>query len=401
MSKKTIRTADVQGQRVLIRADFNVPLDASSISDDRRIRGALPTIQHVIERGGRAILMSHLGRPKGEGYEAAHSLEPVARRLGELLGTSVAFPSHDCTDDAAADAVASMGDGDVLLLENLRFHPGEKGGDASFASSLAKLGDVYVNDAFGTCHRSDASMVALPRAMGDKPRVIGFLVERELQYLGEALARPERPLVVVLGGAKVSDKIGVVRRLLELADDVVIGGAMASTFCKALGHRVGSSRIEQDRIADAKAMIDEAARHEVNLHIPFDHVCSTVFSDHAGDIDVYEDDIPDRFMALDIGPKTQSHFADVIRKAKTIVWNGPMGVFEWAPFRIGTKAIARAIADATERGATSIVGGGDSASAVEMFGLAEAMSHVSTGGGASLALLEGGPMPALDAVEDA
>ncbi|RMH11689.1 MAG: phosphoglycerate kinase, partial [Planctomycetota bacterium] len=326
MAKKNVTSVDVAGKRVLIRVDFNVPLDDGKITDDRRIQAALPTIRSVIERGGRAILMSHLGRPKGEGYEASSSLKPVAERLAELLGQPVAFPSTDCSDDASRDAIMAMRDGDVLLLENLRFHPGEKAGDAEFGKRLASYAEVYVNDAFGTCHRRDASMVAVPKAMpAGSPRVVGLLVEREIKYLSEALADPARPFVVVLGGAKVSDKMGAVEHLLGKADEILVGGAMAYTFLKAAGHEVGASRVEEDRIADAKAAIDEAARKKVELHLPFDHICSTAFSEKAGDIEVFEDNIKPGFMGLDIGPKTQLAYANIIRKAKTIVWNGPMG----------------------------------------------------------------------------
>ena len=401
MPKKTVESIDVAGKRVLIRVDFNVPMDGMRIADDRRIRSALPTIKSVIERGGRAILMSHLGRPKGEGFEESFSLAPVAARLGELLGRPVAFPSHDCVDEDAAKAVAAMGDGDVLLLENLRFHPGEKAGDPAFAAKLAAYGDVYVNDAFGACHRSDASMVALPTEMGAKPRVVGLLVEKEIRYLSEALASPERPFVVVLGGAKVSDKIGAIERLMPKADAILIGGAMAYTFVKALGKGVGTSRVEEDRVKDAHRMIEQAANTSVDLHLPIDHVCSTAFTEDAGDIEVFEDEIRDGYMGLDIGPKTQAKYASVITGAKTIVWNGPMGVFEWAPFRVGTKMVGTAIAEATEKGATSIVGGGDSAAAVDEFNLGDKMSHVSTGGGASLQMLEGKPFKALELIEDA
>jgi phosphoglycerate kinase len=401
MPKKTIDAVDVAGRRVLIRVDFNVPLDGATITDDRRIRMALPTIKSVIDRGGRAILMSHLGRPKGNGYEQALSLAPVAQRLGELLDRPVQFPSTDCTDQAAADAVAKMGDGHVLLLENLRFHKGEKRGDATFAGTLAGYADVYVNDAFGTCHRSDASMVAVPTALAGKPRVSGFLVEKEIKYLSEALADPARPFVVVLGGAKVSDKLAAIEHLLPKCDSLLIGGAMAYTFIKALGLGVGTSRVEPDRINDAKRALDLAAKLKADLHLPVDHVCSTQFSETGGQIEVARDHIPDGSMGLDIGPETQADFTHVIRGAKTIAWNGPMGVFEWRPFRIGTQQVAKAIADATDAGATSIVGGGDSAAAVEQFGLADKMSHVSTGGGASLAMLEGKRFEAVDLLDDA
>ena len=401
MPKQNISSVDVSGKRVLIRVDFNVPLKDGKITDDTRIRAALPTIKNVIERGGRAVCMSHLGRPGGEGHEPALSLAPAAERLGELLGQPVAFPSTDCTDAATAEAVNSMSDGQVAVLENLRFHKGEKKGDAVFAAKLSELGDVYVNDAFGTCHREDASMVAVPRAMGGAPRVVGFLVEKEIKYLDEKLGEPARPFVVVLGGAKVSDKLPAITNLLDKADHILIGGAMAYTFIKALGHNVGDSRVETDRVADAKKTIDHAANHHVDLHLPTDHVCSTQFEESMGDIEVFEDEIKDGFMGLDIGPKTQGHYAKVIRDAKTVVWNGPMGVFEWRPFRVGTKTIADAMAQATASGATTIVGGGDSAAAAEEFGVADKLSHVSTGGGASLAMLEGKSFAAVELLDDA
>lgn len=401
MPKKNISAVDVAAKRVLVRVDFNVPIENGRITDDRRIEAALPTIRSITDRGGRAILMSHLGRPEGDGYEAGASLEPVAARLGELLGKPVAFPSKDCTDAQAAAAVNAMADGEVLLLENLRFHKGEKKGNADFAAKLAALGDIYVNDAFGTCHRADASMVAVPEQMAGKPRVVGFLVEREIAYLSETLANPARPFVVVLGGAKVSDKLAAVERMLDLADEVLIGGAMAYTFLKALGHEVGASRVETDRVKDAQRMIDLAAKLRSDLHLPIDHVCSTSFSKDSGDIEVFEDHVKPGFMGLDIGPKTQSLYNELISKAKTIVWNGPMGVFEWPPFRIGTASVARAIAAATDKGATSIVGGGDSAAAVEKFEVADRISHVSTGGGASLEMLEGKKFQAVELLDNA
>lgn len=402
MAKKNITAVEVKGKRVLIRVDFNVPMDDGTITDDTRIRAALPTIQSVIDRGGRAILMSHLGRPKGTGYEAEFSLEPVAERLGELLETTVAFPSQDCTDEFAAAGVEGMHKGDVLLLENLRFHKGEKAGDAKFAARLASYGEVYVNDAFGTCHRADASMVAVPNAMpAGAPRVSGLLVEKEIKYLSEAIASPARPFVVVFGGAKVSDKLDSVLNMLAKADDVLVGGAMAYTLLVAAGKKVGDSRVETDQLDAAKQIIDTAAREKVELHLPFDHICSTAFAEKAGDIEVMEDNIKPGYMGLDIGPKTQLHFASLIGKAKTVVWNGPMGVFEWAPFKVGTKHVAQAMAEATSRGATTIVGGGDSAAALEVFGLSDKVSHVSTGGGASLEMLSGKPLPAIQVLDNA
>ncbi len=401
MAKKSISQTDVAGKRVLVRVDFNVPLKDGVISDDRRIVSALPTIKSILDRGGSAVLISHLGRPAGDGYEHAFSLEPVAARLGELLGIPVAFPSHDCTDDAAKAAVEALKPGEVVLLENLRFHKGEKAENEAFAAKLAGYGDVYVNDAFGTCHRHDASMVALPMAMAGKPRVVGLLVEKEIAYLQDAIKDPAKPFVVVLGGAKVSDKIGAIENLLPRADDICVGGAMAYTFLAALGQEVGESRVERDYLKQANEILEKAAHLGTNLHLPADHVCSTQFLEDAGDIEVFADSIKAGFMGLDIGPETQGNYAEVIRKGKTIVWNGPMGVFEWVPFRVGTEQVAKAIAYATEHGATSIVGGGDSAAAVDAFGLADKFSHVSTGGGASLAMLEGKPFKAVDVLDDA
>jgi phosphoglycerate kinase len=400
MSAKTINSVDVSGKRVLVRVDFNVPLEGGRITDDRRIQAAVPTIKSVLDRGGAAILMSHLGRPGGNGFEPAFSLKPAAERLAEILGTQVRFPSNDCADASAAEAVADVKAGEVLLLENLRFHKAEKGGDADFARKLAAYGDVYVNDAFGTAHRTDASMVAVPAAMEGKPRVAGLLVEKELKYLSATLAKPERPFAVVLGGAKVADKIPAIDHLLPKADDILIGGAMAYTFCAALGRKTGKSRVEAERLDDAKRIIDHAATLKANLHVPEDHICSTLFAEEGGDIAVFDGDIEDGFIGLDIGPKTQTAYALVLRKAKTIVWNGPMGVFEWRPFRVGTQQVASAIAHATAKnGAISIVGGGDTAAAVDKAGKAGDMSHVSTGGGASLEMLAGKPFKSIELLD--
>ncbi len=401
MPKQTIANIEVDGKRVLIRVDFNVPLDGSTITDDRRIQAALPTINSVIERGGKAILMSHLGRPASKGYEEAYSMAPIAKRLGELLGKEVKIPAQNCKSPEIATAVDAMNDGDVILLENLRFHGCEKRGDPEFASQLASLGDIYVNDAFGTCHREHTSMVALPLAMGNKPKVAGFLVEKEIAYLSQALTNPNHPFTVILGGAKVSDKLPAIEHLLPKASHILVGGAMAYTFLKALGYAVGTSIVEENMIGEAKRIIELAAESKTDLHFPEDHICSTIFAEKAGDIEVFDDQIKDGFMGLDIGPKTTARYSQIIKASKTIVWNGPMGVFEWMPFKMGTKFIAEAVADATDTGATSIVGGGDSAAAAETFGVADRLSHVSTGGGASLEMLEGKRFKAVDLLDEA
>jgi phosphoglycerate kinase len=400
MPKQTIENTDVAGKRVLIRVDFNVPLDGKAITDDRRILAAIPTINSVISRGGKAILMSHLGRPAGKGFEDSLSLAPIAKRLGELLSKPVAFPAQSCKADELPGAIDAMNDGDMLLLENLRFHGCEKRGDSEFASLLASFADVYVNDAFGTCHREHASMVGVPLAMGNKPKVAGFLVEKEIAYLSQALATPTRPFTVILGGAKVSDKLPAIEHLLPKADHILVGGAMAYTFLPALGHNIGTSRVEDNMVKDAKRIIELAAESKTDLHFPEDHICSTLFAEKAGDVEVFDDQINNGFMGLDIGPKTAARYSQIIKSSKTIVWNGPMGVFEWAPFKMGTKLIAEAVADATTDGATSIVGGGDSAAAAEIFSVAEKLSHVSTGGGASLEMLEGKAFRAVDLLDD-
>lgn len=401
MAKTNIDQVDVAGKRVLVRVDFNVPIENGAIADDRRIEAALPTIKSIIDRGGKAVLMSHLGRPDGTGFDDSLSMKPVATRLGELLGVGVTVPSSDGVDEASAAAVSAMADGSVILLENMRFHAQEKDGDTTFASKLAAYGDIYVNDAFGTCHRADASMVAVPKAMEGKPRVVGFLVEKELRYFRDVLSDPARPFTVVLGGAKVADKIGAIDAMLERADNVLVGGAMAYTFCKALGQQVGTSRVEADKVPVAKDLIDKAANLQVDMYLPLDHVCSTKFARIGGDVEVFGQHIKDGFMGLDIGPQTQSKYAEVIRGSKTVVWNGPMGVFEWAPFAVGSQQVASAIAEATSRGATSIIGGGDTASAVDKFGLADKVTHISTGGGAGLAMLAGERFQSVDLLDDA
>ncbi|TSA40120.1 phosphoglycerate kinase [bacterium] len=401
MSKKNIGAVDVSGKRVFVRVDFNVPIENGTITDDKRIRAALPTIKNIIDRGGRAILASHLGRPEGTGFEAEFSLAPAAKRLGELLGKVVAFPSQDCIDAASDAAVAAMKNGDVVLLENVRFHKAEKKGDPAFAAKLAHGADVYCNDAFGTCHRPEASMVAVPKSLGTKPKVVGFLVEKEIMFLAGAVTNPAKPFVVVLGGAKVSDKMPCIDALLPKANHILIGGAMAYTFLKALGKNVGKSRVEEDRISDAKKTLDLAAKLKCELHLPIDHVCSTEFAERAGDIEVFDETIKAGYMGLDIGPKTQAKYGFLISQAKTVVWNGPMGVFEMKPFAVGTLEIAKAMVAATKTGTTTIVGGGDSAAAVEHMGLADGFSHVSTGGGASLEMLEGKKFESVEILDNA
>ena len=404
MPKKSIDQVDVRGKRVLMRVDFNVPLQDGKITDDRRIVEAVPSIRSVLDRGGRIILMSHLGRPDGTGYQPEFSLEPCATRLSELLGKhikgGVRFPSHDCIDGAATAAVNLLADGEGLLLDNLRFHKAESKGDATFAARLAAHGDIYCNNAFGTCHRADASMVAVPKAMAGKPRVCGSLVLKEITYLTDHLQKPARPFVVILGGAKVSDKLPVVANLVAKANTIIIGGAMAYTFLKAKGVDVGASKIEADKLEEAKAALALAATSKCEIVLPVDHVCSTKFEEKTTDVKTFDGNIGAGYMGLDIGPKTREKYGQIIKGAKTIVWNGPMGVFEWAAFAVGTKAVAQAIADATAKGAISIVGGGDSAAAAEEFGIADKLTHVSTGGGASLALLSGEKFQSVDLLDE-
>ena len=388
MAKKTILDVDVKGKKVVMRVDFNVPIEAGTIGDDRRIRMALESIKSVITRGGRLILLSHLGRPEGKGVEPEFSLKPVCARLSELLGKPVGF-ADDCVGADAAAKAAALADGDVLLLENVRFHKTEKKGDPAFAAKLAALGDIYCNDAFGTAHRDDASMTALPQAMAGKPRVVGFLMEKEIKYLAETMAKPARPFVAILGGAKVSDKLPVIENLLKTVDTILIGGAMAYTFFAAQGKNVGTSRIEADRVADAKRFLDIQGKNGLaKILVPLDNNTTTEFKAD-GPQKICENGIETGWMGLDIGPKTIAVYAKEISSAKTVIWNGPMGVFEMPPFDKGTRAVADALVSATKAGATTIIGGGDSAAAIEEFGLAAQVSHVSTGGGASLEMLEG------------
>ena len=333
MPKRTIDQIDVASKRVLMRVDFNVPLDDDgTITDDIRIRAALPSIKYVLENDGRLILISHLGRPDGTGYQKEFSLEPCAKRLSELLGDSVRgevrFPSHDCVDGAATAGAQMLADGECCLLENLRFHKEEKQGDPEFAKKLAAHGEVYCNNAFGTCHREHASMVAVPEAMTGAPRVCGSLVEKEIRFLDEALADPERPFVVVLGGANVSDKLPAIEHLIGSANTIIVGGAMAYTFLKASGGKVGSSRVELEMLDKANEILKKASDANCTIMLPTDHVCSTTFDAKTGDNTTVQGDIPDGYMGLDIGPNTRDAYANALASAKTIVWNGPMGVFE-------------------------------------------------------------------------
>jgi phosphoglycerate kinase len=394
MPKKTVAQLDVKNRRVLVRVDFNVPLDeAGKITDDRRITAALPTIRNIIDRGGKAILMSHLGRPKA-GPEPKFSLKPAAVRLGELLGKPVKL-APDCIGPAVEEMVAQLAAGDVLVLENTRFHKGEEKNDPAFAQQLAKLGDLYVNDAFGTAHRQHASTYGVPEILGPSKRVIGFLIEKELKFLGEALDHPVRPFIAILGGAKVSDKIAVIENLLQKADEVLIGGAMAYTFFLAQGKKIGKSLAEKDKVSLAADLLAKAGG---KLVLPMDNIAAAEISDTAA-TQVVQGNIPDDQEGLDIGPATIKIYTQKIRLAKTIVWNGPMGVFEKKPFQAGTRAVAEALAQITPNGALTIIGGGDSAAAIEQFGLAGKVTHVSTGGGASLEFLEGRGFPCIDILD--
>jgi phosphoglycerate kinase len=401
MAKKTVADIDPRGKAVLVRVDFNVPQDdAGAITDDRRIRMALPTIRSILDRGGKAILMSHLGRPTGKGPEPEFSLAPVAARLGELLGRPVVLAADTGGPDSVAKAKA-LRPGEVLLLENVRFNKGEKkGDDAAYVAGVAGLADAYVNDAFGTCHRTEASMHAVPVAMkqAGRPAVVGFLVEKEVRYLADAIAHPKRPFVAILGGKKVSDKIAVITNLLAICDHVLIGGAMAYTFSLAGGGAVGKSLVEPDRLELAKQLLATAAG---KLVLPVDTHCADDFSAAAAKRIVPAGKIPDGFEGLDIGPETARKYAAIIAAAGTVVWNGPMGVFEMPPFDAGTRAVADAVAAATAQGAVTIIGGGDSAAAVEQLGYADRVSHVSTGGGASLEMLEGKAFATVAVLDDA
>jgi len=411
MAKKTIADVDVQGKKVFMRCDFNVPLDKQgNITSDDRIVKALPSIRYVLDHGGALILASHLGRPEGK-PDPAFSLRPVAKRLSDLLGKEVLF-CEDCVGPKAKSMVAALKPGEVLLLENVRFHKEETIKDKvakedpqlrqlkdAFARQMAEMADVYVNDAFGTAHRDNASMYTVPQMMKGKPRVMGFLVERELQYLGQVLKATDRPFVAILGGAKVSDKIGVIENLLDRVDRILIGGAMAYTFLKALGKSIGKSLCEDDFVDKAQGLLDLAKDKGKEMVLPVDSVIAKEIRPNVG-YKVVGQDIPAEWIGVDIGPKTRKLFADKLKDARMVVWNGPMGVFEIAPFDEGTKAVAQAVAAATERGAKTVVGGGDSESALKKLGLDNKISHISTGGGASLEFLEGKAFKGIEILDD-
>ncbi len=395
MSYYTPADLDIEDKRVLIRVDFNVPLKEDEagnrkVVDDTRIRAALPTIKSVIDKNGKAILMSHLGRPKGVPNQA-FSLSPVALKLEELLGKRVRFASH-LTGDAVKEVIDRMPGGSVILLENTRFYPGEKQNDAALAEEIASLGDVYINDAFGTAHRAHASTSGVTEHVS--VAAMGYLLEKEVNYLSKILNDAEKPFVGIIGGAKVSDKIGVIESLLEKVDTLLIGGAMSYTFLKALGHNIGTSLFEEDKLSDAKLLFERA---EGKILLPTDHIAATAFDNDAPHSAV-TGDIPDGQMGLDIGPDSAARYRDVILGAKTVVWNGPMGVFEMANYAKGTLAVAQALADATTAGALTVVGGGDSVAAIKQMRFENKVSHVSTGGGAMLEFLEGKILPGIDAL---
>ena len=390
--KKTVRDIDPRGKRVLVRCDFNVPLDGAAITDEKRIVEALPTIRYLKEAGARVILCSHLGRPKGKA-DPKYSLAPVAARLGELLGCPVPLAA-DVTGESARSLADSLRDGEVMLLENVRFDPREEKNDPAFARELASLAELYVNDAFGTAHRAHASTAGVADYL---PAVCGFLIEKELSFLGGALEEPARPFAAILGGTKVSDKIGVIRSLLAKVDSLLIGGGMAYTFIKAQGGQIGGSLCEEDKLDLARELLAEAEEKGVRLLLPVDTVIADAFREDAATRVVPAGQIPDGWQGLDIGPETRALFAAEVKQAATVVWNGPMGVFEMKPFAAGTEAVAKAMA---ESDAVTIIGGGDSAAAAAQMGVADRIRHISTGGGASLEFLEGKVLPGIACLED-
>ena len=433
-NKKTIEDIQVSGKKVIARCDFNVPMKDGVITDDKRIVGAIPTIKYLLDNGAAVILCSHMGRPhnvlndtlkldkkekkkiealpveeqeaataaaleKGKGDITKLSLAPIAKRVSELLGQEVIMAKDVIGPDATAKA-AALKAGEVMLLENVRFHAEEEKNDAEFAKKLGAMADVYVNDAFGTAHRAHATTAGIAMYCPEKPAVCGYLIQKEISVMGGALSNPKRPFVAILGGAKVSDKIGVISNLIEKVDTLIIGGGMAYTFFKAMGYDIGTSICENDKIDLAKSIMDKAAAKGVNFMLPLDNIIATEYSENAENKSVDSTDIPDGWMGLDIGPKTREAYANAIIGAGTIVWNGPMGVSEWANFANGTIDVCKAVAKATEMGGVSIIGGGDSAAAAENLGFADKMTHISTGGGASLEFLEGLELPGIACLND-
>lgn len=394
LNKKSVEDLDVKGKRVLVRCDFNVPLKDGEITNDNRIVAALPTIKYLMEQGAKVILCSHLGRPKGE-YKPEFSLAPVAKRLSEYLGVDVPLAEDEnVVGDNAKKMAADLQDGQVMLLENVRYRTEETKNEENFSKELASLADLFVNDAFGTAHRAHCSTTGVASYL---PAACGYLIQKEIQFMGGALADPKRPLVAILGGAKVSDKIGVISNLIDKCDTIIIGGGMAYTFMKYMGHNIGTSLLEADWVDKAGEMMQTAKDKGVKFLIPVDNRCGKEYKEDTEVLVCKSDDIPDGWMGLDIGPKTEKLFADAIDGAGTVIWNGPMGVSEWDNFASGTIAVAKAIADS---GAISIIGGGDSVAAVTKLGFADKMSHISTGGGASLEFLEGKELPGIAALQD-
>ncbi|MBU5675447.1 phosphoglycerate kinase [Alkaliphilus sp. MSJ-5] len=395
LNKRTVENLDVEGKKILVRCDFNVPMDKEgNITDDIRIRAAMPTVEYIINKGGSVILMSHLGRPDGE-PNPKYSLAPVAKRISELIGKEVKFASDDVVvGDITKKLASELKQGEILLLQNVRYRKEEEKNNEDFSKELASLGDAYVNDAFGTAHRAHSSTAGIAKFL---PSAMGYLIEKEVSFIGKALESPERPFVAILGGAKVSDKIGVIENLIDKVDALIIGGGMAYTFFKAKGYEVGQSLLEEDKVSLAANLIEKAKEKNVELLLPIDTVVAKEFAADADHWTVNSNSIPRETMGLDIGEKTRELFAKKVKEAKTVIWNGPMGVFEMPAFAKGTREIAKALANSK---ATTIIGGGDSAAAVEQLGFADKMTHISTGGGASLEFLEGKILPGIDVLEN-
>ncbi len=392
LNKKSIEDLQVNGKKVLVRCDFNVKMENGVITSDKRIVASLPTIEYLIKNGAKVILCSHLGRPKGE-FNPEFSMKPVAARLSELLGQEVKM-ADDVVGECAKSLAASLNNGEVLLLENVRFEPGETKNDPELSKKFASLAEIFVNDAFGSAHRAHSSTTGVADYL---PSACGYLIQKEIQFIGGALENPQRPLVAILGGAKVSDKIGVITNLIDKCDTLIVGGGMAYTFMKSLGHQIGSSLLEEDKIELAGEMMKKAEEKGVKFLIPVDNIVGKEYKPDTEHMVISSDEIPDGWMGLDIGPKTQEIFADAVKDAGTVIWNGPMGVSEWDNFAGGTIAVATAIADSN---AISIIGGGDSAAAIQKLGFADKMSHISTGGGASLEYLEGKELPGIACLDE-